>query len=107
MENKNGISCTSCNTRYLVNKQKKINKEKIKDYKECQSCGLSLFKTPNKEHTYYCNDCWKEGEFTNKNISIDDMKVNNYLTHQKYGYSKKEIKSLNRKLKKLVRWINN
>ncbi|TMU83564.1 hypothetical protein FGG79_19240 [Bacillus sp. BHET2] len=53
----------------------------MKQYKKCQSCGMPLKKTEvrgteaNLEtSTMYCKHCYREGEFTQKDLSVDEMK---------------------------------
>ncbi len=54
----------------------------MKKYKNCQSCGMPLFKDPEKGGTekngtkssMYCSYCYKEGEFTQPGFTVTDMK---------------------------------
>ena len=53
-----------------------------KEYKNCQSCGMPLKKSPNgggtnKDKTIndmYCAYCFEDGEFKRKDITADQMK---------------------------------
>lgn len=54
----------------------------MKQYKKCQSCGMPLRNTEvrgtekNLETSpMYCRHCYQEGEFTQKEITVDGMKV--------------------------------
>lgn len=53
----------------------------MKNYKKCQSCAMPLKKTEDRGteknldvSTMYCKHCYQEGEFTQKDISVDEMK---------------------------------
>lgn len=103
----NEISCTSCNTRYLANRKNNMEKNKGQQtYTECQSCGARLTEDFEREHLYYCIRCWKGGEFKFPHITLEKMKDQNneFLIFE--GYSYKDIKKINSKLKKLERWKN-
>lgn len=56
--------------------------EENKVYKKCQSCGMPL----NKDHnngteadgsmsTKYCNLCYQNGQFTEPNITLEEMQI--------------------------------
>ncbi|GAB0174339.1 MAG: zinc ribbon domain-containing protein [Candidatus Altimarinota bacterium] len=53
-----------------------------KIYKQCQSCGMPLDKDPGKggtqkdgsHSTKWCSLCYKDGEFTGKDCTLDEMK---------------------------------
>ena len=105
MNEKNNISCSSCNTRYLSGREEKINKKRKSNlYNQCQSCGDELLKDDNNEHTFYCSRCWKDGRFSNANISLKKMKEENEIFFLNKDYKKKKIKSINKNLRKLIRW---
>ncbi len=105
MKDNNNVSCTTCNTRYLANKQNEIDKNiKSNDFLNCQSCGILLSKIPDNIHTYYCLNCWDKGKFVLEDITLKEMKANNLMFLKENGYSEKEIKLTNKKLKGLLRW---
>ncbi|MGR3762877.1 zinc ribbon domain-containing protein [Rossellomorea sp. NS-SX7] len=50
-------------------------------YKKCQSCAMPLKKEEERgtekdleKSSMYCKHCYQEGEFTQKDISVDEMK---------------------------------
>jgi hypothetical protein len=55
----------------------------MKKYKNCQSCGMPLNKDPKvggseKDGTksiMYCSYCYKDGEFTQPDFTVSDMKT--------------------------------
>ena len=55
----------------------------MKTYKNCQSCGMPLKKDPNGGGTEkdgskskkYCSYCYENGEFTNPDITVEEMKI--------------------------------
>jgi hypothetical protein len=59
----------------------KINGESMDNKNRCQSCGMPLSETfgnlgTNKNNTNtleYCNTCFKNGDFTNPNQTLDQM----------------------------------
>ncbi|UOQ45809.1 zinc ribbon domain-containing protein [Halobacillus salinarum] len=53
----------------------------MKEYKKCQSCAMPLKNIEDRgtEHnleksSMYCTHCYQAGEFTNEDISVDEMK---------------------------------
>ena len=56
---------------------------KPKKYKKCQSCGMPLSKDPKGSGTnsdgtksnMYCSYCFDKGQFTQPDISLEEMKV--------------------------------
>jgi len=54
-----------------------------KTYKNCQSCGMPLKKDPQGGGTeaggaksvMYCSHCYREGKFTNPDITLEEMQV--------------------------------
>ena len=54
-----------------------------KQYKNCQSCGMPMNKDPNgggtnsdgSKNGMYCSYCYQNGDFTQPDISIDEMKT--------------------------------
>ncbi|MCA1066257.1 zinc ribbon domain-containing protein [Rossellomorea sp. AcN35-11] len=54
----------------------------MKPYKKCQSCGMPLKKVEDRGternldiSPMYCRHCFREGEFTQQQITVDEMKV--------------------------------
>ncbi|WP_342599577.1 zinc ribbon domain-containing protein [Psychrobacillus sp. FSL H8-0483] len=53
----------------------------MKEYKKCQSCSMPIKKSEDRgternseKSSSYCKHCYQEGEFTQKNISVEEMK---------------------------------
>ena len=46
---------------------------------KCQSCIMPLKKDTNREHNIYCSNCWKDGKFTNPDMTIEEVKKNKLL----------------------------
>lgn len=53
----------------------------MKEYKKCQSCAMPLKKVEDRgtektlvKSSMYCNHCYQEGEFTQKGITVEEMK---------------------------------
>ena len=55
----------------------------MKEYKNCQSCGMPMKKDPQKGGTNadgttnlkYCSHCFQDGSFTRADIGIEEMKT--------------------------------
>ena len=55
----------------------------MKTYKNCQSCGMPLKKDlkgggtekDGSKSKIYCSYCYKNGEFTNTEMTVDEIKV--------------------------------
>ncbi|MFJ8260904.1 zinc ribbon domain-containing protein [Rummeliibacillus sp. NPDC094406] len=54
----------------------------MKEYKKCQSCSMPIKKSEDRgternheRSSMYCKHCYQEGEFTQKNISVEEMTV--------------------------------
>ncbi len=55
----------------------------MENYKYCQSCGMPMKKDPKQGGTnsdgsknlMYCSYCYENGEFTQPNITLDEMKA--------------------------------
>ncbi len=78
---------------------------KEKKYKVCQSCGMPLKKDQNKEHDYYCSYCWKDGDFTKLDMTIEEMKEINFkVMTEEMKLPKWIANGFNKKLHKLERW---
>jgi hypothetical protein len=84
----------------------------MKTYKNCQSCGMPLSKDElggGTENTgtksiLYCSHCYKNGEFTHPDLSVEEMKD---LVQQKiveFGMPKFIASFFTRKIHKLERW---
>ena len=77
---------------------------------KCQSCGMPLSKDENGGGTnkdksksiYYCSHCYKDGKFTNPDITAEEMKL---LVRQKL-VSKRIPGFLAKGIPKLKRWKN-
>ncbi|QFT91113.1 Putative zinc ribbon domain protein [Bacillus sp. THAF10] len=53
----------------------------MKEYKKCQSCAMPLKKSDDRgtednqaKSAMYCKHCYQEGEFTQKDMSVEEMK---------------------------------
>lgn len=54
-----------------------------KEYKFCQSCGMPMKKDPKgggsnadgSKNIKYCSYCYEDGEFTQKDLSLEEMKL--------------------------------
>ncbi len=48
----------------------------MKKYKICQSCTIPLKKDPKPDYEgkKYCSYCYKDGEFLQPNITLEEMK---------------------------------
>ncbi|MGM0752620.1 MAG: zinc ribbon domain-containing protein [Bacillota bacterium] len=53
----------------------------MKEYKKCQSCAMPLKKMEDRgteknseRSSLYCKHCYQEGEFTQKDITVEEMK---------------------------------
>ena len=55
----------------------------MKTYKNCQSCGMPLKKDPygggtekdGSKSNKYCSYCYENGEFTNPDMTVEEMKI--------------------------------
>lgn len=78
------------------------------EYKCCQSCSLPWKNDPNpdeREHEIYCALCYKDGDFTNPNQTLEEMEKYVFemaLEHTRYAPFL--IKQHVKKIKKLERW---
>ncbi len=81
-----------------------------KKYKACQSCSLPFDKDPNpetREHEMYCGMCYKDGSFTNPNMTLEEMeeyvfeKAVEHTTYPKF-LIRQHVKTI----KNLERWKN-
>ncbi|MBY0121530.1 zinc ribbon domain-containing protein [Bacillus sp. S/N-304-OC-R1] len=53
----------------------------MKEYKKCQSCSMPIKNVEDRgternqeKSLMFCKHCYQEGEYTQKNISVEDMK---------------------------------
>lgn len=84
-----------------------MNSKKI-----CQSCGMSLKKDqdgPAKEKDgspseKYCSHCYKNGEFTCPNCTVEDMQNKNKEMMKQKHFPNFMINMYNKKLPDLERW---
>ncbi len=78
------------------------------EYKCCQSCSLPFDKDPNiseKEHAMYCVLCFKNGELTNPNQTLEEMEKYVYeMAVEHTTYPTFLIKQHVKTVKKLERW---
>lgn len=83
-------------------------------YKDCQSCGMPLKKSPNGGGTradgtiskMYCIHCFQNGEFTNPACTVSEMQnlVKNKM--KKMGFPGFLAGFFSRNIPKLLRWSN-
>lgn len=81
-------------------------------YKNCQSCGMPMKRDENgggthadgSKSTMYCSHCFQHGQFTQKNITVEDMKeqVKNKL--KDFGFPGFMTGLFTRNIPKLERW---
>lgn len=83
----------------------------MKEYKKCQSCAMPLKKVEERgtekdlaKSSMYCKHCYQEGDFTQQNLSVDEMKhfVKNKCIEM--GFPKFLARMYVKKLHKLKRW---
>lgn len=54
-----------------------------KEYKNCQSCGMSISKDSEKggfepdgsKSTKFCSHCYADGKFVNPEMTVDEMQI--------------------------------
>ncbi|WP_397538741.1 zinc ribbon domain-containing protein [Rummeliibacillus pycnus] len=83
----------------------------MKEYKKCQSCSMPIKKAEDRgternheRSSMYCKHCYQEGEFTQKNISVDEMTEFVKGKCIKMGLPKFLAGMFVRNLNKLERW---
>jgi len=84
----------------------------MKEYKNCQSCGMPLSKDPEKGGTdpdgkkslMYCSYCYKEGKFTQQDITVAKMKILCKQKLKEMGFPGFIAGLLTSGLPKLERW---
>lgn len=66
----------------LYGKMKKRGWDIVKKFNKCQSCAMPLKKAEDRgteknseESIMYCKHCYQQGEFTQKDITKDEMKL--------------------------------
>jgi len=83
-------------------------------YKNCQSCGMPLKKDENgggtekdgsKSHKY-CSHCYVNGEFTQSNLTMNEMKEIVEGKIKEFGMPTFMAKLFTRNIHKLERWKN-
>lgn len=87
----------------------------MKNYKNCQSCGMPLNKDPENggtekdgtKSTMFCSYCFKEGEFTQPDFTVTDMKKFCKGKMKEMGFPGFVAGFLTMGLPKLERWKNN
>ena len=84
----------------------------VKNKNVCQSCGQSIYRisefgtyNDGSINTDYCIQCYQEGAFTDKNVSLEHKIARNIQLAAKIGISRaKAIKEANAVLPSLKRW---
>jgi Putative zinc ribbon domain len=81
-------------------------------YTCCQSCGMPINRPEwmgtEKDHsksTIYCTHCYRDGEFTNPDITIAEMKAQVRQEFGKAHASESIISSAVNRLTNLSRWM--
>lgn len=83
-----------------------------KIYKNCQSCGMPLKKSPNgggtntdgSKSTVYCSYCYENGVFTKPSISAVEMQEFCYGKMKEMGFPGFLAKLFTKGIPKLERW---
>lgn len=65
-----------------------------KTYKNCQSCGMPLKRdaqgggtnTDGTRSTMYCSHCYQKGQFTQPNLTMDEMKLRVKEKLKEFGF---------------------
>jgi hypothetical protein len=98
--------------------QDKLLKEQYKEFisnEYCQSCGIylnhqdfySLLDKENKRKTRYCITCYQNGEFSEPDMTFEQMKKRVKERCLKLGFSKFQTYIYLLRLKNLFRWQKN
>ncbi|MFJ5717600.1 zinc ribbon domain-containing protein [Neobacillus sp. NPDC093127] len=81
------------------------------EYRKCQSCAMPLKKIEDRgtdrnldKSSMYCKYCYQEGEFTQRDISVDDMKQFVKDKCIEMGFPKFLARMFVKNLHKLERW---
>ena len=83
-------------------------------YKNCQSCGMPLKRDTEGGGTHadgtrslmFCSHCYKDGKFTQPDITVDEMKVRVKGKLKEYGIPGILSGVFTRNIPKLARWKN-
>jgi hypothetical protein len=83
-----------------------------REYKNCQSCGMPMKRDENgggthadgSRNTMYCSHCYEGGQFTVRNITVEDMKQRVQGKMKQTGFPGFIASFFTRKLHKLERW---
>lgn len=83
-----------------------------KAYKFCQSCGMPMKRDPHgggtnadgSKNKMYCSHCYSDGQFTIRNITVDDMKERVRGKLVETGFPGFMASFFTRNLHKLERW---
>ncbi len=73
-------------------------------YKNCQSCGMPLKKDNEKEHDYYCSNCYKNGGFVEPDLTREEMEAKIFDILREMKFPKFIANSYVKKIQKLERW---
>ncbi|MFA6924100.1 MAG: zinc ribbon domain-containing protein [Bacteroidales bacterium] len=77
----------------------------MKNLKTCQSCGLPVESSTNKNaQTTYCNHCYENGKFKNPDMTANEMKKIIKERMQKMGVAKAFVDNFTNGISKLERW---
>jgi hypothetical protein len=83
-----------------------------KKYKNCQSCGMPLSKDEKgggtekdgTKSTMYCSYCYEQGNFTNPDIAMDEMKTLVKGKMKEMGFPGFMAGFFTKRIPKLERW---
>ncbi len=81
-------------------------------YKNCQSCGMPMKRdeqgggtnADGTKSTMYCSHCFEQGQFTQRNITVEDMKERVKGKLKEFGFPGFMTGLFTRNLHKLERW---
>lgn len=84
----------------------------MESYKNCQSCGMPFKNDPKgggtnadgTKNNMYCSYCFENGEFTQPNITVDEMKALVQEKTQEMGFPKFIAWFFTLGLPRLERW---
>lgn len=81
-------------------------------YNNCQSCGMPLSgqeilgtEKDGSNSLVYCKHCYRNGEFTNPNMTLDEMKRHIHDTMKEMKMDEGEITKAVDNLQYLSRWV--
>lgn len=82
--------------------------------KNCQSCGMPLNKDPNQggvnadgsKSEAYCSYCYSLGEFTQPDMTVDEMKLFVKGKMRDMGFPGFLVSFFTKRIPKLERWKN-